>query len=214
MRCCVSPFDSPKYSSSISFIAIAVKNCKPSEESPRSLFLLYSRITRTRVLDKWASTAVSSWMSRPSLRTKNCSARPFQRILRYPHADSLLLSSRLAFRSSLIFGYASHAERTKTPTPRGRTLDVATSLRALRVLDSSPQTSCGPLPKNSPRRLGSRFAFGTLRASVNRIRGKSHRRSWTSHVSQRNQANRIRRSGRGTQELTKQQRTRSLRCRN
>jgi hypothetical protein len=119
----------------------------------------------------------------------------------HAHRPSLFTT---AFSSSLFVDWLLRSRRFsvcvprrthQAPTPGGRTLDVSSSLRALRVSDSFPKTSLGPLPKNLQRRLGSRFAFGTLRACVNRVRGKSHKGA-ESHVSQRNQNHRVRRSGR------------------
>ena len=91
-------------------------------------------------------------------------------------ASSPQLLSLTGISSSSIFGMR--------PTPNAQSTDaLRTHARRSKFasrpagVDSFPHTSCGPLPKNLPRRLGSRFAFGTLRASVNRIRGKSKTRS-------------------------------------
>ena len=86
------------------------------------------------------------------------------------------LSSLTRIRSSSIFGMR--------PTPNGQSTDA---LRTHARRDKFASQSCRSgllspdqlwsLSKNLPRRLGSRFGFGTLRASVNRIRGKSKTRS-------------------------------------
>ncbi len=86
------------------------------------------------------------------------------------------LLSLTGISSSSIFGMR--------PTPNAQSTD-ALRTHARRSKFASRPAGFGllspdklwSLSKNLPRRLGSRFAFGTLRASVNRIRGKSKTRS-------------------------------------
>ena len=87
-----------------------------------------------------------------------------------------LLSSLTCIRSSSIFAIR--------PTPNDQSTDaLRTHARCDKFaarpagFELLPPDKLWSPSKNLPRRLGSRSAFGTLRASVNRIRGKSKTRS-------------------------------------
>jgi len=75
------------------------------------------------------------------------------------------------------FRYASPRRTTKAPTPCGRTLGVTSLPRSPTGFGLLPPDTLWSPSKNLPRRPGSRFSFGTLWASVNRVRGKSKTRS-------------------------------------